>query len=79
MWRVFIEKSNKTDGVTNQAGRTPGEQLSEEEAQELQDKMDAAFDACVQAAKDADETNAATATTDFLDKILSPDSKVTLV
>lgn len=41
----------------------------------MEAKLDKAFDECVEAAKKTDDTNATQATTDFLEKMLGPDSK----
>lgn len=56
---------------------TPGEdpKMTEEEKKEMEEKLDKAFDECVEAAKKSDDTHAAEATTDFLGKMLGPDSK----
>eukprot|EP00903_Cladosiphon_okamuranus_P016002 g14777.t1 len=56
----------------------PGEnpEKTEEEVKEMNEQLDKAFDACVEDAEKADDTGATEATTDFLQKLLGPDSKI---
>lgn len=53
---------------------TPGEQ-TEEEAKEMEAKLDKALDDCVEQGEKGDP-EAAEATADFFQKLLGPDSKV---
>ena len=68
----------KMGGGDKQPDVAPGENpdKTEEEVAEMNAKLDAAFDGCVEEAKKADDTGATQATTDFLEKMLGPDSKV---